>query len=450
MDPRLANIELDVLRHVMERRLAGFIAVLTLVMFILSTTRLTEDAPGSPWPMLMVLGTYMITYTVLYVGLRTTEPTPLSAWVSTTLEVSVATLVVTLQMPAGVEFALKDTPVLLYALATFAAVARLRPTLALYAGMVAATQWLTIYASASQRYVITDPSLGVAMAWQRFGLLILVGVLAEGISWALLDLVDRLDRVQAERNRLRRAFGAYVAEPVVDRVLRGDEHDLHVQTERREATILFLDIRNFTRTTSGQPADLVLHRLNLALDRFSRQVHRKRGIVNKFLGDGMLALFGVPMQDPRHTIHAFEAARALLVEADRLRLSGEYPDLQIGIGLAMGEVLVGDVGGAAQREYTAIGETVNLAARLEQRTKELGVPLLMDVRVARALGPNAPIRALDPIRVRGVPGLVPVFTIDAPEAVALSEAEASGAWTGRWDVPDEVRRRGGPPGRRVG
>jgi len=436
LDPHLFSIELDTLRHLLDRRLAGLVASMSLIMVMVTASQLGAPSRVPLGPLLAVGLTYLLTYAVLYLWLRDNPPTSVTAWVATTLEISIATFVVTLQMPAGVETALKSTPVLLYALATFATVARLRPTLGLYAGTLAATQWLTIFLSAHTSYTLEDPALATSTAWRQVGLIMVCGFLAEGLTWSITDLLHRLDRVQAERNRLRRAFGAYVAEPVVDRVLRGDEHDLHVQTERREATILFLDIRNFTRTASGQPPDVVLQRLNLALDRFSRQIHRKRGIVNKFLGDGMLALFGVPTHDPRHAVQAFEAARALLVEADRLRLGGEYPDLQIGIGLASGEVLVGDVGGASQREYTAIGEYVNLAARLEQRTKDLGVPLLMDVRVARALGPHAPIRRMDPIRVRGVPGQVDVYTVDAPEAVAFTEAEASGAWTGRWSVPE--------------
>jgi adenylate cyclase len=294
---------------------------------------------------------------------------------------------------------------------------------------------MSLYYAVAMSRELVDPVLQAPMAWQRGVLFILCGVLAERFTHVMSRMVYDVQETTAEADRIRRAFGAYVADPVVHRVLSGD---LRLTTERRHATVLFVDIRNFTATTAGLPADLVLSRLNLALDRFSRQVLRKRGIVNKFLGDGMLALFGAPEDDPMHVQHAFEAARAILVEADRLRLTGEYPALQVGIGMATGEVLVGDVGGASQREYTAIGATVNLAARLEQRTKDLGVPLLLCGRVARALGPHAAIRRLPPIRVRGVPGEVGVWTVDAPDAEAMSHAEVSGHWGMTLDAIPEL------------
>lgn len=378
-----------------------------------------------------MLGAYLVLYALYFQLLRYTHPPPWTAWAATTLEVSAATAATLLAARLDPLLALKDVPVLVYALAIFVSVGRLQRTLPLYAGLLAGAQWISIYIVTASMYDLQDPTLAPTVAWQRFTLLSMSGVLAEGLVFLMVGLIRDRSTIEQERDRLRRAFGAYVSEPVVQRVLRGDE-TTRVRTERREATVLFVDIRDFTQLTTHQPADEVLKRLNLTLERFGRHIHRKRGIVNKFLGDGLMAVFGAPTADALHAKHGFEAARALLMEADRLRLSGEFPELQVGIGLASGEVLAGDIGGAAQREYTVVGEVVNLAARLEQHTKDLGVPLLLDARVAKAVGPQAPLRKLDPLRIRGVPGEVAVWTINTPEHEALSEVEASGLWSGQW------------------
>ncbi len=418
-------------RRRLERQVAGFVVVVLGLMTTWGWLRaLTHDGVAVE-PILIVLAVYFCGYAAWWTWLGQKTPAPWMRWLGTTVEISGLTLTTAIAAHQDLALALETVPVLVWALAIFGSAARMIPLLPLYAGLLAAMQWMSLFATANAKVALDGPLLTGGSAWQRFGLLLACGAMAEVLSTALTRYASRAARVRAERDRLRHAFGSYVADPVVERVLRGDD-GLHVRTERRNATVLIVDIRNFTRTAHGQPADAVLARLNLALERFSRQVHRKRGIVNKFLGDGMLALFGAPMDDPHHVRHAYEAARAILVEADRLRLSNEYPDLQVGIGLASGEILVGDVGGAMQREYSAIGEVVNLAARLEQCTKDLGVPLLMDARVARPLDGLVPLRRLEPIRVRGVPGEVAVWTLDEEDIAQFRDEPTGGAWSGAW------------------
>jgi len=170
LDPHLFSIELDTLRHLLDRRLAGLVASMSLIMVMVTASQLGAPSRVPLGPLLAVGLTYLLTYAVLYLWLRDNPPTSVTAWVATTLEISIATFVVTLQMPAGVETALKSTPVLLYALATFATVARLRPTLGLYAGTLAATQWLTIFLSAHTSYTLEDPALATSTAWRQVGL----------------------------------------------------------------------------------------------------------------------------------------------------------------------------------------------------------------------------------------------------------------------------------------
>ncbi len=205
-------------------------------------------------------------------------------------------------------------------------------------------------------------------------------------------------RTTLERERVRRAFGAYVAEPVVEQVLAGN---LAVATERRHVTVMFVDIRNFTRFSRARPPTEVLDRLNLALERFSREVHDRDGIVNKFLGDGLMALFGAPLDRPDHCHSAGQAALAIARAAEDLATSGVYPELRVGIGLHTGEVLVGDVGGDGHREYTAIGDVVNVASRVEDQCKRLGATVLATEAVCQHLGPDVHAREAGVVELRG-------------------------------------------------
>ena len=126
-------------------------------------------------------------------------------------------------------------------------------------------------------------------------------------------------------------------------------------------------------------------------------VHRHGGVVNKFLGDGLMALFGAPD-------HARRAARAALEMQEvvrRTRAQWRFPDLQVGIGICSGEAVVGVIGARARCEYTAIGDTVNLASRLEALNKERGTRILLSVETRALLDPRMAVRALGEARVKG-------------------------------------------------
>jgi adenylate cyclase len=112
---------------------------------------------------------------------------------------------------------------------------------------------------------------------------------------------------------------------------------------------------------------------------------RHGGIVNKFLGDGFLALFGAPLEAPEAAQHAVAAARDMLAAMDRINEASDWP-LRIGIGIHFGEVVAGNIGSPRRKEYTVIGDTVNFASRLESLNKEFGSQLLISAEVRAALG----------------------------------------------------------------
>jgi adenylate cyclase len=144
-----------------------------------------------------------------------------------------------------------------------------------------------------------------------------------------------------------------------------------IQSELRDVCILVLDIRNFTAFSETTSPDAVVDYLNRLWGKAVEIINRHHGIVNKFLGDGFMAVFGAPLVMGNHCQNAINAAREILADIKRATDAGEIPATRIGIGLHSGEALVGNVGSAARREYTVIGDVVNVAFRIEQLNKEL-------------------------------------------------------------------------------
>src|SRR6185437_12258574 len=164
-----------------------------------------------------------------------------------------------------------------------------------------------------------------------------------------------------------------VSPSVVDRLLSMGGAEL---SEMRRVCVMFVDIRGFTAAARERsPADVVT-RLDDAFAILVEIVDRHHGVVNKFLGDGFLAMFGAPIDDPAAAVNAIAAGRAMLhAMADANR--GHAWPIRIGIGIHIGEAVTGTVGSPRRKEYTVIGDTVNLASRLESLNKEVGSQFLV-------------------------------------------------------------------------
>lgn len=191
-----------------------------------------------------------------------------------------------------------------------------------------------------------------------------------------------------EKQRLRRSFSGYVSPHVMHQIMSGGL-DAGQHGAKLDVCVLFSDIRNFTAMSERLDAEQVVMLLNRYFSRITAMVHRHGGTVDKFIGDGMMAFFGAPNQLPSPEKAALEAARDMLSELAALNaeLAEEgQPSLMIGIGLHCGPAVIGYIGCSDRHEYTAIGDTVNVASRLEGMCKQFGYPIVCSGEVAQRVG----------------------------------------------------------------
>jgi class 3 adenylate cyclase len=185
---------------------------------------------------------------------------------------------------------------------------------------------------------------------------------------------------------------------------------------RVQATVMFSDIRSFTALVESQPPEETIELLNTYYTLMFDAINGRGGVVNQMIGDGLMALFGAPLP---LADHAHAAAQAAL---DMVELMGLFnaeregvgkPPIRIGIGIATGEVVAGYTGTQQRATYTCIGDTVNLAARLEGHTKQAGRTVLVDAATAAALDTRLHCSPLGAVEIRGKVATVDVFALDA-------------------------------------
>lgn len=208
-----------------------------------------------------------------------------------------------------------------------------------------------------------------------------------------------------ERERIRDAFGTYVDPEVAELILR---EGTDLDGEEVEVTVMFIDIRGFTSYASRTPAHDVVARINGLFETVVPLVREHGGQVDKFVGDGLLAVFGAPRRDEHHADSALAAALAI---ADAVT-SAEDPDgdqLTIGIGLNSGPVVAGNVGGGGRLEFTVIGNTVNIAARVEAATRQTGDAILLSTSTRDLLSDPPPLDARDGLALKGADGEVTLY-----------------------------------------
>ncbi len=246
------------------------------------------------------------------------------------------------------------------------------------------------------------------------------------------------------RRRLKAVFGQYVPPEIVDEMSRNPDEEFSVEGESRELSVLFCDIRSFTTISESLAADELKQLLNHFFTPMTRIIFEKRGTIDKYVGDMIMAFWGAPVQDPLHRQHAVEAALAMLDQVVEMRpdfSARNWPEVNVGIGINTGMMNVGDMGSEYRRAYTVIGDAVNLGSRLEGLTKYYGVRLIVSETTAGGLE-GIVLRRLDRVKVKGKNepvtiyepvGLSGAVTDEVVAEVRQSDAALEQYFAGNWD-----------------
>jgi adenylate cyclase len=197
-------------------------------------------------------------------------------------------------------------------------------------------------------------------------------------------------------------FGTYVPKELVAQMSRNPE-EYSMRGESREMTVLFSDVRDFTSISEGLTPEGLKDMMNSYLTEMTEVIQQKQGTIDKYIGDAIMAFWGAPLSDPQHALHGVEAALDMqrrIRSLDPEFIKRGWPVLNIGVGLNNGEMNVGDMGSRFRRAYTVLGDSVNLASRLEGLTKEYGVGILVSENIVKA-AEGFVYREVDRVVVKG-------------------------------------------------
>ena len=273
----------------------------------------------------------------------------------------------------------------------------------LITGIIAVSVATAYFFSSQQLY-----SHGIILiAAAPFGTLVMTMVTGLGGQYIL---------EQFERTRTRRFFERYVSPKIVKEIMDNPgSYDESRNGRRREVTILFSDLRGFTSMTENADSEQLVRELNEYLHKMTDALFENDGTLDKFIGDAVMAFWGGFKPKPEEDTHkAVLAALAMHRELDVLnvhRRERGLKDLAMGVGINHGEAIVGDIGSEQQRNFTVIGDSVNLASRLEGTTKEYGVGILISEAVEAFVRPYFHLQTVDSIVVKGRTKPVMTYTV---------------------------------------
>lgn len=251
------------------------------------------------------------------------------------------------------------------------------------------------------------------------GLTLVIGKLhtiAKGLEWRVKERTVALEKVNHDlekRNQLiRQVFGRYLSNDIVATLLENPE-GLQLGGERRSITILTSDLRGFTSLSERLQPEEVIHLLNLYLEQMAEVINRYGGTIDEFMGDGILVLFGAPTPQENHAIQAVACACAMQLAMGAVNeqlKQFHLPQVQMGIGIHTGEVVVGNIGSEQRTKYGIVGSPVNLTYRIESYTK--GGQILISQETLDAAGSYIQVCGRQQVQPKGISQPITIYEVD--------------------------------------
>jgi adenylate cyclase len=328
-------------------------------------------------------------------------------YLSALIETSVPTMILILQIHSmGASQALSYVTPQVYFIFVILSTLRLDFWLSTFTGFVAAAELFAVAMYFDPTNAAGEPETYFHAV--RSTIVLICGVLAGSVGAQLRRQFAASISAATARDRVTNLFGQHVSPQVVERLMT---EGTSAAGDLRRVAVMFVDFRGFTAAARSRTPQEVVDRLDGAFAVLVDILDRHGGIVNKFLGDGFLALFGAPLEASDAAHRAVAAGREMLTAMDHINAQTSWP-LRIGIGIHFGEVVAGNIGSPRRKEYTVIGDTVNFASRLEALNKEFGSQLLISASVREALGDDGvDAVALGEVTVRGYEQKVAVFQL---------------------------------------
>lgn len=222
---------------------------------------------------------------------------------------------------------------------------------------------------------------------------------------------------QKQKNHIRNLFGKYLSNEVIEDLMK-NPHKIKLGGEKKNLSMLMSDIRSFTTISEGMDAAHLVNLLNEYLTEMTDEVLEKRGVVDKYIGDAILAFWGAPVEEENHSELACGAALGMirkLGELNKKLKERNMPELKIGIGINTDDVVVGNIGSRHRFDYTIIGDGVNLTSRLEGLTKQYAVNIIVSESTYEKVKEKFTFRELDLVKVKGKQKPVRIYELVADE-----------------------------------
>lgn len=285
--------------------------------------------------------------------------------------------------------------------------------------------------------------------WTKTGLIISNFIpLVFTIIFAMVNIVYGYLFESRRRERLKAMFGQYVPEKHIDEMLKSSG-SYALYGEDRVMTVLFADIRNFTTISEGLTAAQLKEMLNEFFTPMTEIIFKYQGTIDKYVGDLIMAFWGAPLKDRKHAKHAISAALEMQATVEKLKpifTERGWPEINIGVGLNTGTMSVGDMGSSFRRNYTVLGDAVNLGSRVEGLTKFYGIKIMATESTIE--GQNQFLfRQLDRVRVKGKKAGVNIFEVvcklrgasdDLLQEVTLSNEALDFYFNQEWDRAEQL------------